>query len=192
MEHYNKKISSYISDNKLDMENVIKDYTNYVSTIIRNNASILVTEDIEEIILDVFTALWKNQYKLDFNKSMSAYISGITNNLIKYKLRQKKNVNSNIDEFENQIIDLDNVELSVIKNERETIISKELDLLNSNDKDIFIEYYYSQKSIKEISIMFNMSESKIKSKLFRIRKKLKKALKEKGYKNGNKSRQIIK
>ena len=121
MEHYNKKISSYISDNKLDMENVIKDYTNYVSTIIRNNASILVTEDIEEIILDVFTALWKNQYKLDFNKSMSAYISGITNNLIKYKLRQKKNVNSNIDEFENQIIDLDNVELSVMQNEREKI-----------------------------------------------------------------------
>ena len=175
MEHNNIKISSYVSDNKLDIENVMKDYTNYIYTIIRNNARILSNEDIEEIILDVFMALWKNQYKLDFNKSMSAYIS-----LIKYKLRQNKNVNSNIDEFENQIIDLDNVELSVIKNERETIISKELDLLNSNDKDIFIEYYYSQKSIKEISIMFNMSESKIKSKLFRIRKKLKKILKEKG------------
>ena len=180
MEHNNIKISSYISDNKLDIENVMKDYTNYIYTIIRNNARILSNEDIEEIILDVFMALWKNQYKLDFNKSMSAYISCITNNLIKYKLRQNKNVNSNIDEFENQIIDLDNVELSVIKNEREIIISNELDLLNSNDKDIFIEYYYSQKSIKEISIMFNMSESKIKSKLFRIRKKLKKILKEKG------------
>lgn len=180
MEHNNIKISSYISDNKLDIESVMKDYTNYVSTIIKNNASILSTEDVEEIILDVFMALWKNQYKLDFNKSMSAYISGITNNLIKYKIRQRKSSDTNIDDFENQIIDLDNVELSVIKNERETIISNELDLLNSNDKDIFIEYYYSQKSIKEISIMFNMSESKIKSKLFRIRKKLKKVLKEKG------------
>ena len=67
-----------------------------------------------------------------------------------------------------------------MQNEREKIISKELDLLNLNDKEIFIEYYYSQKSIKEISIMFNMSESKIKSKLFRIRKKLKKVLKDKG------------
>ena len=180
MEHNNIKISSYISDNKLDIENVMKDYTNYISTKIRNNARILYNEDIEEIILDVFMALWKNQYKLDFNKSMSAYISGITNNLIKYKLRQNKNINSNIDEFENQIIDLDNVELSVMQNEREKIISKELDLLNLNDKEIFIEYYYSQKSIKEISIMFNMSESKIKSKLFRIRKKLKKVLKDKG------------
>ena len=122
MEHNNIKISSYISDNKLDIENVMKDYTNYIYTIIRNNARILSNEDIEEIILDVFMALWKNQYKLDFNKSMSAYICGITNNLINYKLRQNKNINSNIDEFENQIIDLDNVQLSVMQNEREKII----------------------------------------------------------------------
>ena len=180
MEYYNRKISSYISDNRLDIESVMKDYTNYISTIIRNNASILSTEDIEEIILDVFIALWKNQYKLDFNKSMSAYIRGITNNLIKYKIRQNPSNNSNIDEFENEIIDLDNVELSVIQNEREKVISKELDLLNLNDKEIFVEYYYSQKSIKEISVMFNMSESRIKSKLFRIRKKLKRVLKDKG------------
>ena len=180
MEHNNVKIYSYISDNKLDIEKLMKDYTNYISTIIRNNASILSTEDVEEIILDVFMALWKNQYKLDINKSMSAYISGITNNLIKYKLRQNKNINSNIDEFENQIVDIDNVELSIMQNEREKIISKELDLLKLNDREIFIEYYYSQKSIKEISIMFNMSESKIKSKLFRIRKKLKKVLQDKG------------
>ena len=180
MEHNNKKISSYISDNKLDIESVLKDYTNYISTIIRNNAPILMPEDVEEIILDVFMALWKNQYKLDFNKSMSAYISGITNNLIKYKIRQKKYIDINIEDFENQIIDLDNVELSIIKNENEKIISKELDSLKLIDRDIFIEYYYSQKSIKEISLMFNMSESKIKSKLFRTRKKLKKVLKDKG------------
>ncbi len=180
MEYYNNKISSYIFDNKLNIEKVMKDYTNYIYTIIRNNSNIFSNEDVEEIILDVFMSLWKNQYKLDINKSMSAYISGITKNLIKYKIRQNKSNNSNIDEFENEIIDLTNVELSVIQNEREKIISNELDLLNINDKNIFIEYYYSQKSIKEISIIFNMSESKIKSKLFRIRKRLKKVLKDKG------------
>lgn len=180
MNHHNNKISTYIFDNKLDIENVMKDYTNYIYTIIKNTSNILSSEDVEEIILDVFMTLWKNQYKLDINKSMSAYISGITKNLIKYKTRQNKFNNSNIEEFENQIIDLANVELTVMQNEREKIISNELDLLKLNDKEIFIEYYYSQKSIKEISIMFNMTESKIKSKLFRIRKKLKKALKEKG------------
>lgn len=178
MEYYNKKISSYIQDNKLNIENIMKDYTNYIYSIIRNNAAILSNEDVEEIILDVFMALWKNEHKLDFNRSMSAYISGITNNLIKYKLRQIKNINNNIDDFENKLIDFENIELSIIKNEQEKLISNQLDLLKELDKEIFIEYYYSQKSIKEISIIFNMSESKIKSKLFRIRKKLKKILKD--------------
>lgn len=179
MEHNNRKISYYILENKLNIENIMKDYTNYISAIIKNNTNTLSTEDVEEIILDVFMALWKNQYKLDFNKSMSAYISGITNNLIKYKLRQRKSIACDIDEFESQIIDFGNVELSVIQNEQEKIISRKLDLLNKDDKDIFIEYYYSIKSIKELSILFNMSESKIKSKLFRARKKLRKFLKDK-------------
>ena len=47
--------------------------------------------------------------------------------------------------------------------------------------EVFVEYYYDERSIKEISKIFNMSESKIKSKLFRVRKKLNKVLKKRGY-----------
>ena len=46
---------------------------------------------------------------------------------------------------------------------------------------IFIQYYYEERNIKEISKIFNISESKVKSKLFRIRKKLKKVLNGRGY-----------
>ena len=73
------------------------------------------------------------------------------------------------------------MELVSIHNEREKIIYTELDNLKSEDKDIFIEYYYSGKSVKEIGIMFNMSKSKVKSKLFRMRKRLFKVLTERGY-----------
>ena len=41
-------------------------------------------------MLDVFLTLWKNQGKLDREKSMSAYIGGITKNLMKYKYKQNK------------------------------------------------------------------------------------------------------
>lgn len=51
---------------------------------------------------------------------------------------------------------------------------------NNNDKNIFIKYYYWGQSIKEISNSFNISESKVKSKLFRTRKKLHKVLKKRG------------
>ena len=61
------------------------------------------------------------------------------------------------------------------------IINNELNSLKAQDKDIFVKYYYFEKSIKEIASYYNISESKVKSKLFRIRKRLHKILKKRGY-----------
>lgn len=176
----NKKISTYMAYDKLLMEEIMEDYTNYIYTIIRNFSIRLSEEDIEEIVLDVFLTVWKNQYKLDVNKSMSAYISGITKNLIKYKYRQSK-VMANIEEYEEQLMDFTNIEWILTQNEKEKIISNELDLLKQEDREIFIEYYYGEKNIKEIAKRYHMRDSKVKSKLFRIRKRLNKVLSERGY-----------
>lgn len=175
-----RKIYTYIENNKLQMEKIMANYSNYISTIIRNSYIELSSEDIEEVLLDVFLTLWKNQEKLDINKSMSAYISGITKNLIKYKYRQCKE-NQNIEEYEEKLIDSLNIEIMILQNERQNVIAEELEKIKQEDKEIFVEYYYDDRSIKEISKIFNMSESKIKSKLFRVRKRLNKALKKRGY-----------
>lgn len=175
-----EKIYTYIENSKLQMEKIMEKYNNYVSTIIRNSYIKLSNEDIEEVVLDVFFTLWKNQNKLDINKSMAAYISGITKNLIKYKYRQCK-IELNIEEYEEKMIDNSNIEIALLKNEKQKAISEELEKLKQEDKEIFIQYYYDDKSIKEISKIFNMSESKVKSKLFRVRKKLNKILKKRGY-----------
>ena len=175
-----EKIYTYIENCKLQMEKIMEKYRNYIITIIRNSYIKLSNEDIEEVVLDVFFTLWKNQKKLDINKSMSAYISGITKNLIKYKYRQCK-IDQNIEEHEEELIDSANIEITLLQNEKQKAISEELKKLKQEDKEIFIEYYYDEKSIKEISKIFNMSESKVKSKLFRIRKRLNKILKKRGY-----------
>lgn len=175
-----RKIYTYIENNKLQMEKIMANYSNYISTIIRNSYIELSSEDVEEVLLDVFLTLWKNQEKLDINKSMSAYISGITKNLIKYKYRQCKE-NQNIEEYEEKLIDSLNIEIMILQNERQNVIAEELEKIKQEDKEIFVEYYYDDRSIKEISKIFNMSESKIKSKLFRVRKRLNKALKKRGY-----------
>ncbi len=176
----NEKIYTYIENNKLQMEKIMETYNNYISTIIRNSHINLSNEDVEEVILDVFLTLWKNQNKLDINKSMSAYISGITKNLIKYKYRQCK-ITPNIEEYEEKLIDNSNIEITLLQNEKQKIISEELEKIKQEDKEIFIEYYYDDKNIKEISKKFNMTESKVKSKLFRVRKRLNKILKKRGY-----------
>ena len=71
-----------------------------------------------------------------------------------------------------------NIELQFIENERNKYIMKHLDKLKKEDKTIFILYYFNEKNINDIAIELNMSESKVKSKLFRTRNKLKKYLKE--------------
>ena len=84
-------------------------------------------------------------------------------------------------DYENTLIENENIELCFIKNERNETIIKQLNKLKKEDKTIFILYYFNEKSINDISNVMNMSESKVKSKLFRTRKKLKKYLKERGY-----------
>ena len=173
------KIYSYINDNRLNIELLMHDYTNYIYTIIRNNYTNLSDEDAEEIVLDVFITLWNNQNKLDINKKMSSYIAGITRNLIKKKYRNIYN-NDNIEDYE-MLQDIENIELNFIKKDENIVINEEINKLKETDKDIFFMYYYEDMKIKDIANYYKVSENKIKLKLFRIRKKLNKNLKKRGY-----------
>lgn len=177
----NQKIYNYMDGKILNIELAMKDYNNYIYKIIKNKYNNFSDEDIEEIILDVFLTLWNNQNKLYINQKMSSYIAGITKNLIKKKYRTNNN-DENIEDYENKIIDINNIEINFIQREKSRIINSELNSLKLEDKNIFIKYYYWEQSIKEeISNSLNISESKVKSKLFRTRKKLHKVLKKKGY-----------
>ena len=172
------QIYNYFSGNKLLIENVVNDFSNYIYTVIRKSNLKISDEDIEELVSDVVFAIWKNQDKLDINKKITPYIAGITNNLIKKKYRDTK-VFDNIEDYDNKLIEDSNIELQFIENEFNEDIIKQLDKLKKEDKDIFILYYFNEKNIKDIANELNMSESKVKSKLFRTRKKIKKYLKEK-------------
>ena len=66
-------------------------------------------------------------------------------------------------------------------NEGNNLIEKALENMKEEDREIFLLYYYESKKIKEISKDLNISESKVKTKLHRIRKKLKKELEKGGY-----------
>ena len=173
-------IKSYINNNKLNIEKVMENYTPYIYTIIKNKSSELTEEDVEEIISDVFLALWKNQEKLDINKDLSSYLAGITKNLYNKKIRYRKS-NMNIDDYQNSLFEVESTELKVEKAEKENMIIMIVNNMEQEDKDIFVLYYYNSKSMKEIAKILNIKENKIKSRLCRIRKKIKKILEKRGY-----------
>lgn len=54
-------IEKYKSNNELDIEKIILDYSNYIIRIIKNNSNVLTNEDMEEIVIDVFLAIWNNK-----------------------------------------------------------------------------------------------------------------------------------
>ena len=173
----NNKIYNYISEGNLKIEKVMEDYNNYIKKIIRTNKINISKEDEEEILLDVYLTLWKNQEKLDINKKISPYIAGITRNLILKRLRIKE-ITYNIEDYQDKIISLSNIDIIYFQKESNQKIIEYTENMKKEDKDIFISYYYQGLKIKEISSMLNISESKVKSKLFRIRKKLQKKIKK--------------
>ena len=82
----NEILKDYLVNKTIDIDKIIDDFYGYVYMITKNGASIYITdEDIEEIISDVFVALWKNGRKLSEGTELKPYIAGITKNIIKNK-----------------------------------------------------------------------------------------------------------
>ena len=48
------KIHNYFNGNKLLVENIVNDFSNYIYAIIRNSNLRILDEDIEELVSDVF------------------------------------------------------------------------------------------------------------------------------------------
>lgn len=165
----------------MELEKIVNKYTNYLYTTVTNMSyGNLSSEDIEEIISDVFFIFWKNKEKFDTSKKLNLYLAGIAKNLIKSKYR-KIHINSNIEDYESILIDNYDISYNYEQIEKARIIEDSLNCMSKEDKDMFVLYYYFSKSIKEISNELNYSEFKIKSKLFRIRKKIRTNLERGGY-----------
>ena len=160
-----KIINYYKSNNELDLEKIIKDYSNYINSIINNMAKLnLNDEDKEEIFSEVFFILWKNKDKLDYNKRLSSYLAGVTRNIVKEYLR-KKQIHFDISYFENSLYSYDSIELLNDNIEEIKKIEKKLETIKEIDRKIFIDFYYSSKSIKDIAKEQNISEFSIKQRL---------------------------
>lgn len=169
-----KEIKYYIKNNELDLEKIINEYSSYTATIIDNMAkNSLNEEDKEEIVSEVFFILWKNKNKLNVNKYLSSYIAGITRNVVKEYLRKVK-INFNISDYENSLYNYDKIDLLDDNVEEISKIEEKLKNMKKIDKTIFLDFYYSFKSIKDIAKEQKISEFSVKQRLYRIRNKIRK------------------
>ena len=172
-------IESYIVDDQLDMPRVFDEYYHYVSTIIKNKHTIK-PEDEEEMIEDVFLILWKNKDRLDRKAVFSPYIAGITKRLV-YKKYRELSKTMEFSQYENEMISHFNVDSIVEQKEMNDCITKNLKALGDIEYKKNKKFYYEGKKVKQIAKEMQLTNSNVKTKLHRTRKKLKEILKLGGF-----------
>ncbi len=175
-----KKIEDYIINKNLNLDKIVDDYTPYIRTIVQNMVSNnLSEEDKEEIIIDTFFVLWKRYEENYTIKSLSSYMAGITRNLIKEKLKSLKYM-IDIEQCKNLV---EHSYVDIYSQEREEVnqLYKKIKDLKEDDIKIITMFYYSNKSIKDIAKELKISEVNTKTRLHRIRKKIKQELKKGGF-----------
>lgn len=162
-------------------EEVIITYKNYVGSIVNSRISTSMgPEDVEEVVADVFFALWKQSNKLDPNKgTIKNYLGILARNMAINKLREPHDKLLMIDDMEIQ--GDASPELKMISRETMDILKGEIDSLKSPDIEIFTKYHIDGETVKMIAEDMQLNPNTVKAKLARSRKKLKKQLFERGY-----------
>lgn len=131
-------------------------------------------DSAKDIVQDSFVKVLDKIYTFRNDSKFSTWLYRIVFNQSLAFLKQEKTKNSRMK--------LENIEVEYIPNlgnEEEDIqkLYHAIELLEDNDKNILLLFYYAEKSVKEISIITGFSKSNVKVILHRTRKKLKTIIK---------------
>lgn len=143
------------------LEELITTYSPYVGTIIRNIIGKYLAEpDVEELTADVFlAAIARNRAK---NRIRSYHETVNLEDLV--EIGSEEDVEGSIDQ---KILG--------------ELLQDVLDTLSAKDREILVRYYYCYEPVRQIAGTLHMSESAVKMRMSRARKKLQQELVERGY-----------
>ncbi len=161
-----------------------KKYNNYLYSIILR--VLKNQEDADECINDILLKIW-NTIPPNIPKSLKAYIGTVTRNTALDFYRkinsQKRNPTFTeiLDECQEVILDGDcSPEKHLENKEISKSINTYLEKINKTKRLIFIGRYYYGYSTSELGTKYKLSDTNIRSILYRIRKDLKKQLEKDG------------
>ncbi|MCL1790928.1 MAG: sigma-70 family RNA polymerase sigma factor [Peptococcaceae bacterium] len=154
-------------------------YIGYVSAIVRGIiGTSMSNEDVEEVVSDVFLAVWNNSDKLQKGK-VKAYIGAIARNRAKNKLRE---LCSDLALEEDVLtISIEGPEENLDMIELSSILKEAIGSLSHGDQEIFWRYYYYSQKTAQIAQATMMSDATIRTKLARGRRKIGEFITERGY-----------
>lgn len=141
--------------------------------------------DAEECANDVYLALW-NTIPPESPEPLLTYLLKIARNQalrrLTYNNAQRRGGQTlALDELEECIADGHSVEQIVGRKLLQEKIAEFLRTLRKEDRQLFVLRYWYGESLERLEEIFGWSNSKIKSKLFRVRNRLREELIREGY-----------
>ena len=132
-------------------------------------------EDAEEVAKDSFLKAYEKLDSFKGNSKFSTWLYTIVYRNSITKIRKKKVATSDIDEYvmDNYSEGHEFPQLEAIKNgEQQKYVREAIDRLPEKDALLITLFYMNESSVEEIEQITNLTQSNIKVKLFRARKKL--------------------
>lgn len=143
------------------------------------------SEESEEAVNDTYHGAW-NAIPPKQPDSLKLFLARIIRNIsldrLEYLLAKKRNRDMEVllDELQECMIVQNSTEQRIEQQIITDSLNRFLESLDQESRMIFIERYWYMKPVKEIAQVWQCSESKVKSSLFRTRKKLKIWLEQEG------------
>ena len=144
-------------------------------------------ETAEECENDTYMEAWKRIPPHEPRSYLFAFLARMTRNISLNRCRERDSLKRSAHilelsaELEQCIPSPDDVECRIADAELSNAINGFLRLLDDEKRYIFIRRYWYMDSISDISKRFTISESKVKTTLFRCRSRLRQYLEKEGY-----------
>jgi len=156
------------------LREIISRYQHNIKRIIRN----FTGSDNEDIEQEIYIKTWKSMKNYEEKNKFKQWISAIASNTCKDYLKKKRVILVNDDEEINKIKEKDNLEEKLDSKERQKRILKEVNKLPSKMKNVLVYYEFEEKSYEDISLILNIPEGTVKSRLYKAREILREKLKD--------------
>jgi len=162
------------------LEAVVRCYTGYVLTVVRKIAvPPLTEEDAEEVASAVFATLWKKVHELRNPFALKGYLAQIARRAAMDRLRRYKELLPLEEDV--LIVSGKQPDNAAVLREQVHIISATLRTMDPTRRACMVYRYYYGEELAVIAKRLNLSLSTVKSHVYRGRKILVEALKERGY-----------
>lgn len=154
------------------LEEAIAVYSGYVmAVLIKILGQNAVQEDRDELLSDVFVALWKSRDLLREDGALKFWLAVVARNAA-FQFLRKMRLTQPLEE--NRLTDEESdIFAATERRERIQSVRQAVGTLSEEDRDIFLRHYFWKQTVLRIAEETGIKESTIKSRLSRGRKKLK-------------------